>query len=283
MQAQIHAPRTGYAYNLLDNSDFRNPINQRGASTYSGDFTYSIDRWQLGNGGAQIYVISDGLKISNATGAGDYIFQRLERLPPGNYTFAAKFRDNTGAAALTNYSTDQGVTLAPTSYADSGVLVLTFSNGEDLDSTFAYYRLQNTTPGAVCTWEWAALYEGSYTADTLPPYQPKGYAAELAECKRYYELLDSGTSQFVRAYKDDVIAFCVDYYEKRAVPVISMTGALGNALNVAGVGAATPTSIESAAPIGRKSARVNAMGSFDTSKTYAISYGIARLSISADL
>lgn len=191
MQAQIHAPRTGYAYNLLDNSDFRNPINQRGASTYSGDFTYSIDRWQLGNGGAQIYVISDGLKISNATGAGDYIFQRLERLPPGNYTFAAKFRDNTGAAALTNYSTDQGVTLAPTSYADSGVLVLTFSNGEDLDSTFAYYRLQNTTPGAVCTWEWAALYEGEYTADTLPPYQPKGYAAELAECQRYFESVNS--------------------------------------------------------------------------------------------
>ena len=33
---------------------------------------------------------------------------------------------------------------------------------------------------------WAALYEGSYTADTLPPYTPKGYAAELAECQRYY-------------------------------------------------------------------------------------------------
>ena len=29
---------------------------------------------------------------------------------------------------------------------------------------------------------WIALYEGSYTADTLPPYVPKGYAAELAAC-----------------------------------------------------------------------------------------------------
>lgn len=34
---------------------------------------------------------------------------------------------------------------------------------------------------------WAALYEGSYTEDTLPPYVPKGYAAELAECMRYYQ------------------------------------------------------------------------------------------------
>ena len=33
---------------------------------------------------------------------------------------------------------------------------------------------------------WAALYEGEYTADTLPPYVPKGYAEELAECQRYY-------------------------------------------------------------------------------------------------
>lgn len=34
---------------------------------------------------------------------------------------------------------------------------------------------------------WIALYEGSYTADTLPPYVPKGYASEFAECRRYYK------------------------------------------------------------------------------------------------
>ena len=41
-----------------------------------------------------------------------------------------------------------------------------------------------TSSGGVI--KWAAIYEGSYTADTLPPYVPKGYAAELAECQRYY-------------------------------------------------------------------------------------------------
>ena len=40
---------------------------------------------------------------------------------------------------------------------------------------------------------WAALYEGSYTADDLPPYTPKGYAAELAECQRYYYRLTYDT------------------------------------------------------------------------------------------
>lgn len=41
---------------------------------------------------------------------------------------------------------------------------------------------------------WAALYEGAYTADTLPPYQPKGYAVELAECQRYYQVLPETSS-----------------------------------------------------------------------------------------
>jgi hypothetical protein len=36
-----------------------------------------------------------------------------------------------------------------------------------------------------------ALYEGEYTAETLPAYQPKGYGAELAECKRYYRQIVS--------------------------------------------------------------------------------------------
>ena len=41
---------------------------------------------------------------------------------------------------------------------------------------------------AAVTIRWAALYEGEYTAETLPEYQPKGYGAELAECQRYYQV-----------------------------------------------------------------------------------------------
>ena len=44
-----------------------------------------------------------------------------------------------------------------------------------------------TSSGGVI--KWAALYEGEYTAETLPEYQPKGYAAELLECQRYYQVL----------------------------------------------------------------------------------------------
>lgn len=43
--------------------------------------------------------------------------------------------------------------------------------------------------------KWAALYEGSYTADTMPPYVPKGYAAELVESMRYFERIGSTFSE----------------------------------------------------------------------------------------
>lgn len=44
-----------------------------------------------------------------------------------------------------------------------------------------------TSSGGVI--KWAALYAGEYTADTMPEYQAKGYAAELVECYRYFIVL----------------------------------------------------------------------------------------------
>lgn len=44
-----------------------------------------------------------------------------------------------------------------------------------------------TSSGGVI--KWAALYAGEYTADTMPEYQAKGYAAELVECYRYFVAL----------------------------------------------------------------------------------------------
>ena len=54
----------------------------------------------------------------------------------------------------------------------------------DASISYADGAVTITSGGGVI--KWAALYEGSYTDDTLPPYVPKGYAAELAECRLYY-------------------------------------------------------------------------------------------------
>lgn len=50
-----------------------------------------------------------------------------------------------------------------------------------------------TSSGGVL--KWAALYLGSYTSETLPPYVPKGYVAELENCRRYFERIGSKSSE----------------------------------------------------------------------------------------
>ena len=66
--------------NLLDNSDFTNPVNQRGATSYSGAGTYCIDRWDISST-ATVSVVADGIKISATTLSG--IRQKIENITDG--------------------------------------------------------------------------------------------------------------------------------------------------------------------------------------------------------
>ena len=69
----------------------------------------------------------------------------------------------------------------------SGINVFSFTASETADvlTRFAFF---GTSAGDSIEVEWAALYEGEYTVETLPEYQPKGYGAELLECQRYYQI-----------------------------------------------------------------------------------------------
>ena len=178
--------------NLLDNSDFTNPVNQRGATSYTTAHSYGIDRWEVGDTG-NMWLTHDGPDVQNVayTGNGNiglsYIYQRIPTtLKAGRtYTLAVEFYFNNGVVALSSKSTDLGEVEVASTSEPSGILVHTFSPSVDYtaEESNTYIRIQAS--GTVGL-RWAALYEGSYTADTLPPYVPKGYAAELAECQRYY-------------------------------------------------------------------------------------------------
>lgn len=70
--------------------------------------------------------------------------------------------------------------------------------------------------------KWAALYEGAYTAANRPEYQPKGYAAELAECRRYY--LNGVFAVTIGAQYGDsrsIFSICID--EMRVIPSATIT------------------------------------------------------------
>lgn len=60
--------------NLLDNWYFRKPVNQRGQTSYSTEWGYTIDRWQVAS--------NSTLTINNGSVSltGDYVFEPLEEI-----------------------------------------------------------------------------------------------------------------------------------------------------------------------------------------------------------
>lgn len=168
--------------NLLDNSDFRNPVNQRGATT-SGAFTYFIDRWITGSAGCTLS--ENGISLVTNC----WLHQRIAKETFDTYlsngfTFCCETSD--GTVLTLNAVAGSG------SEAINGVHLYVANDYLDIGG---YYEFRIVTDvNTTCTVKWAALYEGEYTAETLPPYVPKPYMVELAECQRYYVRFKSGSA-----------------------------------------------------------------------------------------
>lgn len=152
--------------NLLDNSYFRagSAIAQAGVNGTHGSTKYPLDRW--------ISWDKDITQSNNYITIGSPIDQYVESYkidPSAVYTAAVGFADGTQQVVFGNFTTGFG------SKATGCLYCGTASSGKP------FVRMQ--TGFNIC---WVALYEGAYDADTLPEYHYKGYAAELAECQRYY-------------------------------------------------------------------------------------------------
>lgn len=168
------------AQNLLDNSDFTNLVNQREQTFYGTTGAYTFDRWLLWveNSSGGSVAIGDGyIGVCAPSGYVDLvqIFEHASQMTGKAYTFAVM---KNGATAPEVFNFTFG-TNSSVSFSD-GYGGLIHHNGDQV-----HIRVVDTGDYWV-GFLWAALYEGTYTADTLPPYVPKGYAAEYAECQRYF-------------------------------------------------------------------------------------------------
>ena len=190
-------------YNLLDNSDFAYPIAQAGVNGAHGATGYAVDRW-MRTSGATVSQAADGLKIvSDKTSWTAGIQQRIEAKRFADVmTFAV--RGVFPVACRLFVYIGSGTTNFGTAYFQGDaaertlVLKLTKPDGLTGDEVVNVYISPDTgSTGTAAVVRWAALYEGEYTAETLPPYVPKGYAAELAECLRYYRKIKADTQTFV--------------------------------------------------------------------------------------
>ena len=201
-------------YNLLDNSDFVHPVAQAGVNGAHGATGYAVDRWNR-TSGATVSQAADGLKIvSDKTSWTAGIQQRIEAKRFADVmTFAV--RGVFPVACRLFVYIGSGTTNFGTAYFQGDaaertlVLKLTKPDGLTGDEVVNVYISPDTgSTGTAAVVRWAALYEGEYTAETLPPYVPKGYAAELAECLRYYRRI-TATNETFAGYCANGVSYCM--------------------------------------------------------------------------
>ena len=236
----------GQPYNLLDNSDFVHPIAQAGVNGAHGATGYAVDRWMRTNG-ATVSQAADGLKIvSDKTSWTAGIQQRIE---------AKRFADVMTFAVRGVFP----VACRLFVYIDSGEVNLgqVYFQGDAAERTLVAKLIKpdgltgdevvnvlispdTGSTGTAAVVRWAALYEGEYTAETLPPYVPKGYAAELAECLRYYRKIKGDTQTFGGyAASGNAYAFIPLAQAMRIAPTVTVSGKFSYTL-----GSAQQTSVE---------------------------------------
>ncbi|MEI3415583.1 MAG: hypothetical protein V8Q88_10490 [Christensenellales bacterium] len=191
-----------HMYNLLDNSDFVHPINQRGETSKQASLVYWIDRWLSDTEKTAAQLTSGGIRLPATAEKNLRILQRvpLERIKKGqSYTIAAY--DASGNVFCVSGVFDGEQLTGDAS--SGGKYWLSLNKGDNL--TYWYCILDAYADITVkCT----ALYEGEYTAETLPPYVPKGYAAELAECLRYYRRI-TATNETFAGYCANGVSYCM--------------------------------------------------------------------------
>ena len=193
----------GQPYNLLDNSDFAHPIAQAGVNGAHGATGYAVDRWEVTTG-ATVSLVSNGLKVvSDKSNWNAGIQQKIEAKRFVDTMTLAVHGIFPVACRLYAYIGSGTVNFGDPGYFQGDpaertlVLKLTKPSGLTGDEVVNIYISPDTgSTGTAAIVQWAALYEGEYTAETLPPYVPKGYAAELAECLIYYRKIKANNETF---------------------------------------------------------------------------------------
>lgn len=188
---QVNKLVNGAVYpNLLDNSNFTNPVNQRDGTSYSastGNAAYAIDRWRIE--GATYNVATHTLSGTSYTNRACRMAQFIEMEQYGlaigdTLTFSLETNGTKHSATAKILDRDQysNFESVPSAYscADFDVVLCTrLIKPSILSFTIC--------PKKALVLEWAKLEKGSVAT----PYVHKSYGAELSACQRYFYYLDA--------------------------------------------------------------------------------------------
>lgn len=170
--------------NLLVNSNLADPVNQQGATTYSG-LKYMIDGWK---GSPCELAVNDG---SISVGKGSQSYGILAQFTPcltagKTYTLAAK--NAAGEIVTLTFVPEVNMSNKQAAFKTAGhTIIARYST-----NFHTFFVGVATTADVSLDLEWIALYEGSYTKANLPDYVPRGWTAEYLDCVREYYYVPSG-------------------------------------------------------------------------------------------
>lgn len=245
--------------NLLDNSDFTNPVNQRGATSYSGAGTYCIDRWDISST-ATVSVVADGIKISATTLSG--IRQKIENITDGQL-LVFQLCDN----ADTVYTQAFAASTTQAEYTtDFGEFRFVLNSGGVLTISILLNAGEKT-------FKWAKLEKGSVAT----PYVPKGYGAELAECQRYFKRVGNRGFRGWATNETNVVCCLTLATQMRVNPTITPVGTLTAYDEVSSVTVTMDSSTGSTVDTARITAHGTGLTAF---RPYSL---LGNVDISADL
>lgn len=178
--------------NLLDNWYFPNPVNQRGADSYSAG--YGIDRWICNN--VRYTCASQTVTATGDEGA--MCYQRVEYVPQETMTFSVLMADGklytltTDGSAYASATTIFGTLFADQRAASGlGVFGLKFHDGSEGTSiTITAAKLELGGQQTLAHKD----ADGNWVLNEVP-----NYAEELMKCRRYYQ---TGVANFILSQSD---------------------------------------------------------------------------------
>lgn len=212
-------------YNILDNADFTDPINQRGITTIANPLNgqYTIDRWQIvGNGGISFSVNPGYITLVNTTAENRTFRQALEpwRIPNGQPLTLSIQTYNGGvysATVVTPATPTDGI-IINIAIGNFALFRLTYSATANL-----YYAPLVVLPGQGINIVRVKLETG--TKSTLGISPVESHENRLARCLYYFERIKATGANMSLALgfanQASTAIFPLKCAPKRAIPTIT--------------------------------------------------------------
>lgn len=212
--------------NLLDNPWFT--VNQRGQSSYTTEWAYTVDRWKIGYGDVICNVTNNGITLSSSILGSNFV-QYIEEdfynkfIAGKDITLSVLLSDGTiksatGHASANTSSYQNAVQVYISNTCTAAVVGKTGEN-EQLQIRFAE---ANSEPVSIRAFKLELGSVSTLAMDTAP-----NYAEELLKCQRYFYRLksigDNDWIAFGKAWSSTLVNIIMPIPNMRSLPIASVS------------------------------------------------------------